>query len=109
MKVFEDYFSEIQTDMISISLEYVDEKAEQVYIYCSYEPGMYYFDVFYKINGEIVQRHELNKVTSNYTYDVSIDRQRSLMKIGVNNLKKYIKNVKNLIKRCQRRLNLYMM
>ncbi len=88
MKVFEDYFSEIQTDMISISLEYVDEKAEQVYIYCSYEPAMYYFDVFYKINGEIVQRHELNKVTSNYTYDVSIDRQRSLMKIGVKNLKR---------------------
>ena len=98
MKVFEDYFSEIQTDMISISLEYVDEKAEQVYIYCSYEPGMYYFDVFYKINGEIVQRHELNKVTSNYTYDVSIDRQRSLMKIGVNNLKKIHKKCKEFNK-----------
>ena len=32
MKVFEDYFSELQSDMVSICLEYVDNEAEEIYI-----------------------------------------------------------------------------
>jgi hypothetical protein len=34
-KIFEDYFSELQADMVSICLEYVEDRAEKVYIYCS--------------------------------------------------------------------------
>lgn len=32
-KVFENYFSELQADMVSICLEYVDDRAEKIYIY----------------------------------------------------------------------------
>ena len=39
-KMFEDYFSEIQADMVSICLEYVEKRAEKIYIYCSFENGM---------------------------------------------------------------------
>ena len=35
-KVFEDYFSELQADMGSIAVEYVENKAEQVFVYCSF-------------------------------------------------------------------------
>lgn len=31
-KIFEDYFSELQADMVSICLEYVEDRAEKVYI-----------------------------------------------------------------------------
>jgi len=31
-KVFEDYFSELQADMISICLEYAEEKVDKIYI-----------------------------------------------------------------------------
>lgn len=47
-KTFEDYLSELQTDMVAICLEYVENQADAIYIYCSYEPDMYSFDVFYK-------------------------------------------------------------
>lgn len=39
-KVFEDYFSEIQADMVAICLEYVEKRAERIYIYCSCEKGI---------------------------------------------------------------------
>ena len=31
-KMFEDYFTEIQSDMVSICLEYVENKADEIYI-----------------------------------------------------------------------------
>lgn len=30
-KVFEDYFTELQTDMISICLEYAEDRAEKIF------------------------------------------------------------------------------
>ena len=39
-KVFEDYFSELQADMVSICMEYVEKRAERIYIYCSFEDNV---------------------------------------------------------------------
>lgn len=87
-KTFEDYFSTLQTDMVAIALEYVDNQADKIYIYCSYEPTMYSFNVFYEISGEIVHKHKLNDLSeSTYQYDISKERQRTLLKIGTENLK----------------------
>lgn len=85
-KIFEDYFSELQADMVSICLEYVDSKADNIYIYCSYEANTYSFNVFYNINGQILQKHELNQI--NDEYDISINRQETLLDIGLQDLKK---------------------
>ncbi|MDD9149856.1 DUF600 domain-containing protein [Sporolactobacillus sp. CQH2019] len=87
MKQFEDYFAELQTDMVSISLEYVNNKVDNIYIYCSYEPEAYYFNVFYRINGQLVHKHELNNI-SKEEYDISIERQKALMKIGREDLER---------------------
>lgn len=94
MKVFEDYFSELQTDMVAICLEYVDNKADEIFIYCSYEPKMYVFDFFYKINGKVVHKHQLNEAVkeldsthNNQVYDVSRERQKAVLRIGNQNLK----------------------
>jgi hypothetical protein len=94
-KIFEDYLSELQTDMVAISLEYVDNQADDIYIYCSYEPTMYVFDVFFRINGKIVHKHQLNETGNNKViYDVSKERQKALLKIGNDNLK-------NIHKKCE--------
>ncbi|ALA51616.1 DUF600 domain-containing protein [Shouchella clausii] len=93
MKVFEDYFSELQADMVAICLEYVNNKADEIFIYCSYEPKMYVFDFFYKINGEAVHKHQLNEAVKeldsqrNHVYDVSRERQKAALRIGNQNLK----------------------
>ncbi|EMY5504316.1 DUF600 domain-containing protein [Bacillus wiedmannii] len=101
-KVFEDYLSELQTDMVAICLEYVENHADDVYIYCSYEPEMYAFDVFYKINGQVVRKHNLNDVANDISetgkkpllYDTSEHRQEAVLDIGLNNLEEIHKKCK---------------
>jgi hypothetical protein len=84
-KVFEDYFSELQTDMVSICLEYVDDKADKIYIYCSFESGVVSCDYFYEIKGTVFERHKLNDADSSafggYKYDVSAERQSGVLSI----------------------------
>lgn len=100
-KVFEDYFSELQADMVSICLEYVFERANKIYIYCSHEEGLVTNDFFYNINGKIVERHKLNDAlvneegNANFSYDISVDRQKAVVKI-IN------QNIKELIKLCRK-------
>ena len=95
-KVFEDYFSELQADMVAICLEYVENKAEDIYIYWSYEPEMYVFDVFFKINSQFVFKHNLNDAVNSTStkgkkvliYDTSEQRQEAVLDIGLENLEK---------------------
>lgn len=93
MKEFEDYFSELQTDMVAICLEYVENKADEIYIYCSCESKMYVFDFFFRINGKVVHKHQLNEAKfeqdslDNLVYDVSRERQKAALKIGNEDLK----------------------
>ena len=81
---FEEKFTEYQADMVSICLEYVDWRADTIYIYCSYESNMIYGDCFFKIHGKITERHKLNDVKSDkesFEYDVSEERQIGLLDI----------------------------
>ena len=82
-KVFEDEFSALQADMVSICLEYVDDVADKIYIYCSAEDGWITGDFFYQINGKVVQCHRLNEVLlpGQAEYDVSGDRQDAVLDV----------------------------
>ena len=62
MTQFEDKFMEVQVSMISLAMEYVQNQAEKVYIYCISEEALLSFDVFYKINGVFVKLHRVNTV-----------------------------------------------
>ncbi|QIQ22193.1 DUF600 domain-containing protein [Zophobihabitans entericus] len=86
-KVFEDYFSELQSDMVSLSLEYVNKQADTVYIYCAFENNMLSFDVFYELQDGVFRKHKLNDSNNGFSYNVSIDRQRALIKYGIEDLK----------------------
>lgn len=85
-KVFEDYFSELQTDMVSICLENTENQGDNIYIYCSCENNVYSVGYFYKINGDLVERHKLNEKLPGF--DISIERQKEVMRILMENLKK---------------------
>lgn len=101
-KVFEDSFSELQADMVSICMEYVENRAEKIYIYCSFEENMISSGFFYKVNGKVVHKHKLNdaKRSEEKEYDVSIARQRA----AVNIINDDIEALKNLCQEYQREM-----
>ncbi|WAB96312.1 hypothetical protein OSW16_17330 [Pseudomonas putida] len=87
-KSFEDYLSEHQADMMRIALEYVDGRADEVFVHAASEEGISSFDVFYKINGQIVRKEEINSniKPSETKYDDSEDRQDAMLDIGLDNI-----------------------
>ena len=85
--IFEDQLMEIQSDMISLSLEYVENKAEIVYIYVVLEDGLVSFDVFYKIGGFIFEKSDVNEYLSEKIND-SDDIQFSLLEYGIEDAEK---------------------
>ena len=86
-RVFEDQLMDIQSDMISLSLEYVENKAETVYIYVVLEEGLVSFDVFYKIGGFISEKSDVNEYLSEKIND-SDDIQFSLLEYGIEDAEK---------------------
>lgn len=76
MKEFEELFSELQSDMISICMEYVEDRADKVYVYASCEEGMTSSSFFYLIKDKYVEAHKLNDALEDgdERYDVSIER-----------------------------------
>lgn len=86
VEAFEDKFMEIQTDMVDVALEYVNRKADCVYIYGSMENAAITANVFYDINGRVYKKHEVNKAGS--MYDVSMERQKGLIDICVSDMMK---------------------
>ena len=86
-RVFEDQLMDIQSDMISLSLEYVENKAETVYIYVVLEDGLVSFDFFYKIGGFISEKSDVNEYLSEKIND-SDDIQFSLLEYGIEDAEK---------------------
>jgi len=60
-KVFEDILSENLTDMVSICLEYVENRAEKIFVYASAEGHSVMVNCFMQIHGHILGMGNLNK------------------------------------------------
>ena len=80
-KVFEDYFTELQADMIDICMEYANDKADTIYIYCSSEKERILSSFFYVINGKAVRKHKLDDALSTeelkrYSYQITDEKQK---------------------------------
>lgn len=100
MKEFEDRFSELQADMISICMEYVEDRADKVYIYASREEGVTSSSFFYLINNKYVECHKVNDALENgdARYDVSPERMFMVLRI----LSEDIGEIKALCEECGR-------
>ncbi|MYL62223.1 DUF600 family protein [Bacillus hwajinpoensis] len=83
MKEFEDKFSELQADMISICMEYVEGRADKVYVYASREGGVISSKFFYLINNNYVKPHKLNDALEDgdKRYDVSPKKDFMVLRI----------------------------
>ncbi len=82
-KGFEEQFSHLQSDMVSICLENVENRADAVYIYAYFHQGRTFCNYFYRIHGKLVKKHQLNTALSagEKPYDVSIGRQKMVLQI----------------------------
>lgn len=96
MKVFEDYLSGLITDMVEICLEYIEDKADKIYILCGNEENVLSGSYFYNIHGKIVKKHKVNDalMESESRIDASIDRMQQVNKI-------IVADVEELTKRCK--------
>ena len=103
-KVFEDYFSELQADMVSICLEYVLEKADMIYIYCSCEEDIISNNFFYRMNDMLVKKHKLNDTLGQedrgFSYDTSANRQSAALNI----INEDIEKIKELCEKFNRKM-----
>ena len=90
MKEFEDRFSELQADMISICLEFVEDRADKVYVYASREEGVISSRFFYLINNKYVKSHKVNDALENgdERYDVSPKRGFMVLRILCEDIEK---------------------
>ena len=100
MTEFEDKFSELQADMISICMEYVDDRADKVYVYASCEEGVISSSFFYLINNMYVECHKVNDALDKdeEKYDVSSDRQFAVLDI----LNEDVEKIKELCEEYER-------
>src|SRR5690625_190159 len=85
MKEFEDRFSELQADMISICMEYVEDRADKVYVYASCEEGVISSRFFYLINNQYVKSHKVNDAVENGDKKYDVSPQRGFMVLRIIN------------------------
>lgn len=80
---FENQFSELISDILGVCYEYVEGRAEKIYVYLSNEAQIQYCGCFYKINGRVVRRGKLSTALQpgELPYDEKDDVQRRLGEI----------------------------
>jgi len=102
MKEFEERFSGLQADMISICMEYVEDRADKVYVYASCEESIISSKFFYLVNNEHVKPHKVNDALEDGAerYDVSTERQFMVLDI----LNEDIEKIKVLCKEYEREM-----
>ena len=92
-KVFEDYFSEIQKDMLSACLEYAGHKVDKVFVYASFENNVISSDFFFEVNHQIWKKSKLKEIDAT-VYDSSPKRQFACLDV----LEKDIEEIISLCK-----------
>lgn len=88
-RTFEERLAEIQSKMILACMDYADNRAEYIYIYASREGRCTSSQFFFKINGQVVRKHELGE-----GFDVSSERQFACLDI----LRAYIHEAEDVCK-----------
>lgn len=102
MESFEKRYSETQADMISICMEYIEDRADKVYVYASCEEGIISAAFFYYINHMYLKPHKVNEAVKDDMegYDISPKRQSMVLRI----IGEDIQKVKILCKEYEREM-----
>lgn len=86
MSSIEDLLGDVQSELISVSLEYAGGSASEIFVYASMENGTIFFDPFFDpffvVNGAVVTRGSVPGA------DTSIQRQKALVNYGTAQLQR---------------------
>ena len=86
---FEDKFMEVQASMISLAMEYVQNQAEKIYIYCISVEALRSFEVFYKINGVVTKMYAVNEII-NKKVDNSKNMMVAVQRFGLEDIQRLL-------------------
>lgn len=81
---FDTEFKRLTTEMVEVAFEYIGRNKEEVdtiYIYASMEDEIYFYNLFYKINDQLVEKEQVNDVLIN-KIDDSSERRKALLSTG---------------------------
>jgi hypothetical protein len=88
---FESRFSELQADMVSICLEYCENKSETIFIHVICGIENVYANFFFKMDdGKLYKKSNLGSLVSN----ASLQRQKATLSI-------IMQNTRDLIRLCE--------
>ena len=63
MKDFEDFFSDILTDIVHFALNFTKNSMDKIYIHCSNEKNCISSNVFFQKDGKKIKRSEIKAVS----------------------------------------------
>lgn len=63
MKDFEDYFSDILTDIVCITLNFTKIPMDKIFIHCSNEGNCISSNVFFQKDGSKIKRSQLSEIS----------------------------------------------
>lgn len=86
MKKFENQLMDIQIDIVSLCSEYVKNQADMIYMYGIID-GLYSFNVFYNIHGQIVHKHQVNDYLTPDEQIIDVNLQSIVLRENTNSLK----------------------
>ena len=75
---FEDQFTPIQKDIASVCLEYAEGAADTIFIHALCEGDIISSNFFYRVNGQLKKKHQLNN-NSDGLIDTSSKRQQAVL------------------------------
>lgn len=90
---FEDSMQEILESMLSVCLEYGDNRVDGVYLYGAAEDGTSSADVFYDIGGRLYRTNQLNDAPatqSGQRFDLSDSRGSALLDFLLDDLDRLV-------------------
>lgn len=64
---FDTEFRRLTTEMVEIAFEYIGfnkEETDGIYLYASMENGIYFFNLFYNINRQLIKKDFVNNILS---------------------------------------------
>ena len=89
-RIFEDEFTDLQADYISLCLEFTEKKVDEIYVYIYRNDGMRMFNAFFTKNGKFVSTADI--ADDDFVYE--------FLDVGMDDIHKFVELCEEFGKPC---------